>query len=692
MHDEFHHLLKKFPLIASKNPQLNLLDEEDLTGLQVCQSDLYRKLWSEQRKKTARYSADTDIRRLVAPADRFRDITRAHPVETNDSIEWPVFDAYGLAHGFETNPQDCDFRSVLQTPTQGKELKQLIEKITQQLAFSLSHPCPVFEDRYSVRVEFLDCIAWVALKVERLLKMEVKDSKGDWQLSTFRFDLLKPMQTKSWVDQLLLAWVADIVLIFGDEAESAYQWLRKEIESRFHNKISLSGIRHQIRHHMSIAPGMIEACLHVKQQTGRRRSLMNADVNEMWHAAEFWTELHEKYPQLTLLCYLAAKSKKGRPILDVSEIRSHCLEHGLSPAGWRYLLKVGEPCYRAIFSSGIGASRAFSIAIGLIDWQCRSGMKESLPQDMAIAFINFAALALLDGLNIAELVDPRLAKTAVTRYQNLGQAKDRADFVEKDWLEILIWLRNARPQIEKNQWRAGWPCIWRRYETWLLGRDTTTEWDSCVRKISIFGNKVIPLTSSRELCLEGMKMNNCVSSYANACLAGTYRLFSIREAKTDKRIASVGLCFSDKIWKLDQVKGKNNRDVSSTIETMAKSLAQFYQQTDLQYRKRTRLHALSPGTGNSTRRNGFYHVKVSAENHLMSRSDQGPWELARYREYPISLELGSSLGPDETPATNGNSAASPVELAVRLRLELPAEFSVYIWDAAENRDRVLSLN
>ena len=51
------------------------------------------------------------------------------------------------------------------------------------------------------------------------------------------------MHTKSWIDQILLTWVAEIVLTFGDEVEEAYRWLRKEIENRFHNEVSLSGIR-----------------------------------------------------------------------------------------------------------------------------------------------------------------------------------------------------------------------------------------------------------------------------------------------------------------------------------------------------------------------------------------------------------------------------------------------------------------
>ena len=692
MHDEFHQILKKFPLIASKNPQLNLLNEEELVKLDIQRSDLYRKLWNQQKKKLARFSVDAKIRQLVEPADRFRDITRAHPVKTDSSIEWPTFSLICATDGVEDQPLAPSWLTAMQTPEQGKKLICLFEQICQQLAFALSQPCPVFEDRYCVRVEFLDCIAWVALKVERVLRMEVKDSKGYWQLSTFRFNLLKPMHTISWIDQVLLAWVADIVITFRDDAEEAYDWLRKELRKRFHDKSSLHGVRQQVRRHMSVAPGMLEAFLHIKRQAGMRQALMNTDVSEMWPAADFWSELHEKHPGITLLCYLATKGKKNSSMWKFSEVRSSCLKHGLSPSGWRYLLKVGEASYRAIIDTGIGDAKAFPMAIGLIEWQSRSGLKGSLPQEMAIAFVNFAAMALLEGLNIADHVDPRIARVATTHYLTLDQAEDRAEFVEKDWLEVLIWLRNTQPQIDKNQWRSGWSCIWRKYNAGLRDRDSTAEWESRVSDVSIFGMNVKPLTSSKELCLEGMKMNHCVSSYAKACREGAYRVFSIRDATGEKRIATVGLSCTDHVWRLDQIKGRYNRKVSPEVGSLSKTLAQFYHQTDAQYRTRKQAQASGVRNKFTIRGEGFFHIKVSAENCLMSRNSEGGWELAQCSKYPISAELRSSFAADTIGAPGCNSHPESAELTIRLRLELPPEFAVYIWDAAENRDRILKVD
>ncbi len=682
--------------MASKNPQLNLLNEEERIELDIQRSELYRTLWNQQKKKLARYSADRKIRRLVESADRFRDLTRAHRIETDSSIEWLDLNLICATDGVEDQPPDPSALKAMQTAEQGKKLQSLFEKISRQLGFALSRPCPVFEDRYSVRVEFLDCIAWVALKVERVIKMEIKDAQGNWQLSTFRFNLLKPMHTASWIDQVLLAWVEDIVRTFPDDAGQACDWLRKEIEKRFHKQSSLHGLRQQVKHHMSVAPGMIEALLHIKRQASMRQALMNTDVSKMWPAAEFWAELHGKYPGLTLLCYLEAKGRKNGSMHEFSKLRSNCLRHGLSPRGWRYLLKTGEAAYRAILDSGIDQARAFPMAIALIEWQSRSGLKEPLAPEMAIAFINFAAMALLEGLNIAEHVDPRIARLANTHYQKLEQADERTEFVEKDWLEILIWMRNSQPQIDKNQWRAGWSCIWKKYVAASGDRDSAAEWESRVNDITILGMKVKPLTSSRDLCLEGMKMNHCVSSYAKNCRDGNYRVFSIRAATTGKRMATVGLSLSDNVWRLDQIKGKNNHQVNSELESLCRTLAQFYQQADRHQRARKQAPALPQAcvvsNRSAVRPEGFFHIRVSAEHCLMSRNSDNHWEAAQCSDYPISAELRSSLEAAATGVPACNSRPESAELTIRLRLELPPEFAVYIWDVAEKRDRLLKVD
>jgi hypothetical protein len=143
---------------------------------------------------------------------------------------------------------------------------------------------------------------------------------------------------------------------------------------------------------------------------------------------------------------------------------------------------------------------------------------------------------------------------------------------------------------------------------------------------------------------------------------------------------------------LDQIKGRYNRKVSSEVGSLSKTLAQFYHQADTQYRARKQAQASSSNNKRTVRREGFFHIKVSAENCLMSRNSEGGWELAQCSKYPISAELRSSFAADTIGAPGCNSHPESAELTIRLRLELPPEFAVYIWDAAENRDRILKVD
>ena len=177
MPDEFHQILKKYPLIASKNPQLNLLNEEELIELEVQRSSLYRRIWNKQKKNLARFSVNTEVSKYVEPADRFRDITRTNFAEPEHSIKWPVFDLSTTANGAGEPRSDANYLTAMRTLEQGKELQRLLEKISQQLALALSRPGLAFEDRYSIRVEFLECIAWVALMPE--VGVGPKQSVGD---------------------------------------------------------------------------------------------------------------------------------------------------------------------------------------------------------------------------------------------------------------------------------------------------------------------------------------------------------------------------------------------------------------------------------------------------------------------------------------------------------------------------------
>ena len=151
---------KQSSLATSDNHQLALFPEGNQPEINIRSSALYQKLWGAQKRKFAAFSSNAKLRSRVASADRCRKDCRNDPVTENYPWEWPEFPRHTHQHS--------------------SALQQLLEEISQHIAHALSRPCPVFEDQNAMRVELLDCFAWVALKAERELSTEVKDSSGEW--------------------------------------------------------------------------------------------------------------------------------------------------------------------------------------------------------------------------------------------------------------------------------------------------------------------------------------------------------------------------------------------------------------------------------------------------------------------------------------------------------------------------------
>ena len=56
-------------------------------------------------------------------------------------------------------------------------------------------------------------------------------------------------------------------------------------------------------------------------------------------------------------------------------------------------------------------------------------------------------------------------------------------------------------------------------------------------------------------------MEHCVRSYEDLCRVDSARIFSIRDALSQQRIATLSLIWENNYWQLDQMKGPRNTEV-----------------------------------------------------------------------------------------------------------------------------------
>ncbi len=87
------------------------------------------------------------------------------------------------------------------------------------------------------------------------------------------------------------------------------------------------------------------------------------------------------------------------------------------------------------------------------------------------------------------------------------------------------------------------------------------KWSSDLDAVEIGPFLFIPLTCTNALRDEGRTMEHCAKTYEDLCRLNWSRIFSVRDALSQKRIATLSLIWEDDYWHLDQIKGPRNAEV-----------------------------------------------------------------------------------------------------------------------------------
>jgi len=241
---------------------------------------------------------------------------------------------------------------------------------------------------------------------------------------------------------------------------------------------------------------------------------------------------------------------------DMGVLRNGCLESGMTKAGWRFMNRYGKDAYAAILPLIEGTKNAFEVASAYVNWQCGGGVKEPLACELGRRLI----ICLGDFYDTEMYLDSRVAKAADDHWRKLTDPEKRQQFARKEWMQVITWMRDVRPVFDRNQWRSGWPAIHRNFLKWRKLNPAANTWHSALSAFDQGEFHVQPLTSSYDLAQEGYRMQHCVMTYARLCHAGTYRLFSVSKISSAKPLVTIGICKDGNYWKIDQIKGRLNRD------------------------------------------------------------------------------------------------------------------------------------
>jgi hypothetical protein len=112
-----------------------------------------------------------------------------------------------------------------------------------------------------------------------------------------------------------------------------------------------------------------------------------------------------------------------------------------------------------------------------------------------------------------------------------------------------------------------------RHKAWREAQDAKS-WESALPECQMGPVQATPLTTGQALRVEGEEMQHCVGGYVDYCTGGSSRIFALQHK--DER-ATVELVHTGQgTWKVRQVFGPRNNDVSKPLSAAAKALANAY--------------------------------------------------------------------------------------------------------------------
>lgn len=291
-----------------------------------------------------------------------------------------------------------------------------------------------------------------------------------------------------------------------------------------------------------------------------------------------------------LAAWLYPSRKADEPV-DLGQLKSLLAMRGVNGRGWRLFRDYGDILFAPLGRPWGHQTMVFSSGRNAVTWLqlLQACEMDVLPPAELVSSIADWPLPNQRLTEIPPLYLRAAWKGAIAaQYQ--GCALEA--FVRDEVLPVSEWFFGNELHIDPAPalMKSGWPALFRRAMTDRQipaaepspaeTQNSSDEWNPYVRRIEWGGYVFIALATAVALKEEGETMQHCVGECDDRCRQGTYRVYSLREKKSGRRIATCSVeCIADSgqvTWKLDQVKGIRNAEVPRDVFVAADAVLRCY--------------------------------------------------------------------------------------------------------------------
>ncbi|MBC7499123.1 MAG: hypothetical protein H7315_01235 [Herminiimonas sp.] len=346
-------------------------------------------------------------------------------------------------------------------------------------------------------------------------------------------------------------------------------------------------LRHALRNALCLDRDLLSA-IRVGRHRLTRFAVTERQYNKALANRAHYRQLQAENPNLLWLYSFTDELGIAIPAGDiVASLKSKLLaQSGLSAATWRYLSRCNHRHFRHVIDfvgADGGTGTRWTELVHWLRWTTVLGCRVPIAPAIIRMFEHDAFMGKQGSRTILfRTVDLQLGTMRlILKEAEARHATGTLDaFVDGDLTDVVTWLQGTEPTLDPNQIRRGWKYLAGQADAWKAGLACRPvleafAWDSLVPRRVHRPWTVVPVADAWALRQEALAMRHCADSYIPNCIAGSRRVFSVRN-ENDKRIATVGIALESGRWRTRDVRGFANCAVGALLRAVADDTAACY--------------------------------------------------------------------------------------------------------------------
>jgi len=401
---------------------------------------------------------------------------------------------------------------------------------------------------------------------------EVRASSGAWRHSHFSWELDAPLATWHWLDAFLDRALGPRP---RGEADPKEEVRRRALKTRLRIEACDSGHMPAFRRRLVAAISLDpEVRWLLDRLQPPPEGATSDDYTQVWQSYATWADLRNDHEDLAVLLRFLQRSDAGEGAPATASgfqgLKAHFLAMKAGRAGWQSICRHARTLCAQALSVESGNNLGAMVAL-----QARllRGFGHRLPHPEIVR-------AVLGSTHLVQRLDEidiphRLLELAESAFAQARREKNAESFIQEEWLPVIAWVIEAQPAFHRNQWERGWPAILRAKSEWTLhelARASRAEWTALAAPLALGDFVVVELDSAARLVVEGVEMAHCVADYAEECISGRTRIFSLARRDTGRRVATVLCQSTPRGWQVWQARGRANAPLPDDVQDVAKCI------------------------------------------------------------------------------------------------------------------------